>query len=119
MWDLLEQKTQSRANDAQRDRARLLLNGLFIVFPYRSHDHHSRDTTTHEGLDPPPSALNEENALQAKPHPDLTEVPSSLMALPVSSWHEANQHPNMLGFAVRSKLKRNLKSKPQKCKHKI
>jgi hypothetical protein len=34
------------------------LHGLLSLLPYRTQDHHLRDSTTHNGMDPPLSVTN-------------------------------------------------------------
>ena len=52
----------------------LALHGFLSLLSCRTQDHQLMDGTTHRGLGPSPSIMNQENLLQVCVKPQLTEA---------------------------------------------
>lgn len=51
---------------------------LLSLISYITQTHLDRSSTSHRGLDPPTSVINQDNAPQTFPHSNLTEAPTQL-----------------------------------------
>lgn len=74
------ERCQERGGDLSRDHGGTLLTDLFPLICLATQDHLPRDRTTHSGLDPHTSVINQENAPQICPHVHLMEAILQLMS---------------------------------------